>query len=61
LAPVIIENDAMIGGHSLLPAGVWVGACEQTPGGRPIAPFSRFQNGRSVRTMRFYKDTKNDK
>jgi hypothetical protein len=56
LATIIIGDDAMIGGHSLLPAGVWVAAGEQTPGGRPIAPFSRFQNGRSVRTIRFHKD-----
>jgi hypothetical protein len=60
LATIIIGDDAIIGGHSLLPAGVSVGACEQTPGGRPIAPFSRFQNGRSVRTIRFHKDIKDE-
>jgi hypothetical protein len=58
LATIMIGDDAIIGGYSLLPAGVWVGDCEQTPGGRPVAPFSRFQNGRSVRTIRFHKDTK---
>ena len=61
VATITIGDDAIIGGYSLLPAGVWVGDCEQTPGGRPIAPFSRFQNGRSVRTIRFHKDTKYEK
>jgi acetyltransferase-like isoleucine patch superfamily enzyme len=56
LAPITIEHDAMIGGSTLLPAGVYVAACEQTPGGRPLAPFSRFENGRHVRTQRFTKD-----
>jgi hypothetical protein len=54
LAPIKIGRDAMIGGSSLLPAGVCVGECEQTPGARPLAPFSQFKNGRHQRTNRFH-------
>jgi hypothetical protein len=60
LAPIRIGRDAMIGGSSLLPAGVCIGECEQTPGGRPMAPFSRFENGQHIRTTRFHKGIDND-
>jgi hypothetical protein len=57
LAPIQIGADALIGGSTLLPAGVCVAEREQTPGGRPMAPFSRFENGEHIRTRRFQKDS----
>jgi hypothetical protein len=60
LAPISIGHDAMIGGSTLLPAGVRVDACEQTPGGRPMAPFSRYTNGRHTRTIRFHEGLENE-
>jgi hypothetical protein len=60
VAPITIGDDAMIGGSTLLPAGVTVGDREQTPGGRPMAPFSRFEGGQHIRTSRFYKEPRND-
>ena len=60
LAPILISADAMIGGSTLLPAGVFVGEREQTPGGRPIAPFTRFENGQHKRTRRFHKDVNHE-
>jgi hypothetical protein len=59
LARITIGHDALIGGSTLLPAGVTVGACEQTPGGRPLAPFSRFERGKHIRTTRFQKEFSN--
>jgi hypothetical protein len=56
LAPISIGHDALIGGCSLLPAGVSVDPCEQTPGGRPFAPFTTFRAGSHCRTTRFRKD-----
>jgi len=55
LASIHIGADSMIGGSTLLPAGVYVAEREQTPGGRSMAPFSRFENGRHHRTRRFHK------
>lgn len=60
LAPIQIGDDTLIGGSTLLPAGVCVCPREQTPGGRPIAPFSRFENGQCKRTHRFYRFTNNE-
>ncbi|WP_428305492.1 acyltransferase [Lacipirellula sp.] len=56
LAPINIGSDALVGGCTLLPAGVVVNACEQTPGGRPFAPFTEFRNGSHRRTQRFRKE-----
>jgi hypothetical protein len=56
LAPIQIGHDALVGGCSLLPAGVTIAPCEQTPGGRPFAPFTEFSGGSHRRTMRFRKD-----
>ncbi len=56
LSPIFIGDDALIGGSTLLPAGVSIAACEQTPGGRPMAPFAHFHNGRHQRTTRFASD-----
>jgi hypothetical protein len=56
LSPITIGHDALIGGCTLLPAGVSVEPCEQTPGGRPFAPFTTFRNGSYSRTTRFRKD-----
>jgi acetyltransferase-like isoleucine patch superfamily enzyme len=53
LSPIVIGDDALIGGSTLLPAGVSIAACEQTPGGRPMAPFAHYCNGRHQRTTRF--------
>jgi hypothetical protein len=56
LATITIGHDALVGGCTLLPAGVSVDPCEQTPGGRPFAPFTIFRNGSHCRTTRFRKD-----
>ncbi len=56
LSPIVIGDDVLVGGSSLLPAGVSIAACEQTPGGRPMAPFARYSNGRHQRTTRFGSD-----
>lgn len=53
LSPIEIGDDVLVGGSTLLPAGVSIAACEQTPGGRPMAPFARYSNGRHQRTTRF--------
>ena len=53
LSPIVIGDDVLVGGSTLLPAGVSIAACEQTPGGRPMAPFAHFCNGRHQRTTRF--------
>lgn len=53
LAVVSIGHDALVGGMSLLPAGVRVDPCEQTPGYRPLAPFGHFRDGKHHRTQRF--------
>ncbi len=60
LATVSIGHDALVGGFSLLPAGVQIGPCEQTPGYLPMAPFALFQNGRHIRTKRFQKEGSDD-
>ncbi len=60
LAPITIGHDAMIGGSTLLPAGVRVEPGEQTPGFKPMAPFARFHKGRHIRTTRFRKDATHD-
>jgi hypothetical protein len=52
LGPISIGDDALVGGHALIPAGVSIDACQQTPGGRPMAPFATFRNGRHWRTTR---------
>jgi hypothetical protein len=56
LSPISIGHDALVGGCTLLPAGVSVEPCEQTPGGRAFAPFTAFRNGKHCRTSRFRKD-----
>lgn len=56
LSPITIGDDALVGGSTLLPAGVSIAAGEQTPGGRPMAPFARYCNGRHQRTTRFATD-----
>jgi len=53
LAPISIGAGALVGGSTLLPAGVSIADCEQTPGGRPMAPFADFRDGRHRRTTRF--------
>lgn len=53
LAPIKVGRDALVGGMSLLPAGVQIDAGQQTPGGRPLPPFVHFSQGRRVRTRRF--------
>lgn len=53
LAPICIGHDVLIGGCTLLPAGVEVASNEQTPAARPLAPFGRFAGGRHTRTTRF--------
>lgn len=53
LAPIVVGRDALVGGMSLLPAGVEVDAGEQTPGGRPLPPFVHLSQGRRVRKRRF--------
>ncbi len=60
LSPITIGHDAMIGGSTLLPAGVRVEPCEQTPGFKPMAPFALFHKGRHIRTTRFRKDATHD-
>lgn len=59
LAPVSIGDDSMIGGSSLLPAGVRIDRDQQTPGFKPMAPFAHFRDGQHVRTTRFHKESKN--
>jgi len=60
LAPVVIGHDTMIGGSTLLPAGVQVGPCEQTPGFKPLAPFAQFRDGQHIRTTRFNGEAQNE-
>ena len=60
LSTVSIGHDAMIGGSTLLPAGVHVDPGEQTPGFKPMAPFAVFRDGQHIRTTRFAKDVQND-
>ena len=54
LSPIRIGHDVLIGGCTLLPAGVEIASCEQTPAARPLAPFGRFADGRHTRTTRFH-------
>ncbi len=49
LAPVIIGDDAMIGGYSLLTAGTEIAARETTRAFLISPPFSRWQDGRRNR------------
>lgn len=57
LSPIVLGDDCLVGGCTLLPAGVEVAPCEQTPAARPLAPFAHFQDGRSVRSIRFNQET----
>ena len=56
LSPITIGDDVLVGGSTLLPAGVSIASGEQTPGGRPMAPFARYCDGRYQRTTRFGTD-----
>jgi hypothetical protein len=60
LSPVVIGHDALVGGSSLLPSGVRIDPCEQTPGYRPMAPFAHFRGGKHTRTQRFTKGNHDD-
>lgn len=46
LAPIVIGDDALIGGYSLLLPGCEIGDGEVTPPLRTMHAFSRFSNGR---------------
>lgn len=57
LATISIGHDAMIGGSALIPTGVRIDPCEQTPGYKPMAPFAIFRDGQHIRTTRFNKES----
>lgn len=60
LAPIQIGHDVLIGGCSLLTAGVQVASCEQTRPVRPLAPFSHYRAGRCMRDTRFIQEGQHD-
>ena len=60
VARIVIGDDALVGGLSLVLPGVRVHPGEQTRGARPAAPFSEFKGGRCVRHKHWLEDEPTD-
>ena len=60
VARIVIGDDALVGGLSLVLPGVHVHSGEQTRGARPAAPFSEFKDGRCIRHKQWLSDEVSD-